>query len=454
MGPPFIYRYLYIFYSIVFILNIFNVLTNNQLLNYIIGIFALVMLVISYFRTSRLFKILCSAFLVIGGIAYLSSDHSLVDLPKHMTSNISLLTLLSMLPWMNSVVKAGRFNRILNQLLQVKVTDLGKLYPRSTATTLTLASFLNLSAATISQKVLIQNLKGTNRRLRNSFINTSTIRGYSLALVWSPLEILVATSIFVTGVEYISVLPWLLLISVITFVLDAIWGRIHYRKHTYQSDVKDSIDMKKLLRNLVHLVIALALFLILVMIFGSIFALDFIFTVTILIFPFAAVWAILMKRWRSFWRIGLANWRDSTNNMHNFVVLFISLSLFEVGLNGTSILDVIQKPFLAFSEYPIIIFVLLQIIFIFLSMFGVHPIATIGILSTVITVLVETINPISLAIVMITSAIATLTVSTYGLLLQLTSMNIDENPYRITLINIPFALVFGGIGTIVAYLIL
>ncbi len=419
-----------------------------------IGILALLMLAVSFIGASNLFKILGAAFIIVGGLVFLTSDQSLIKLPSLLTSNMSLLTLLAMLPWMNSVVRSGRFDRSLNNLLNVNVSDLGKLYPRGSITTLTLAAFLNLSAATISQDVLKDNLRTLNKKVRNSFIGTATLRGYTLALLWSPLEILLAVSIFTTGADYVSLLPWLLLIAGITFLLDSFWGRYHYKKYSYDSPAKVSINMKEVTKKIIHLMFALVVFLTLVITLGNLFNLDFIFTVTILIFPFAFVWAQFMKRGRSFWIIGWKTWKQKTNTMQNFVVLFISLAFFANSISGTAFLDFIQQPVLAIINYPFLIFVVIQLIFIFMSMFGVHPIATIGILSGVIATLLETMNPTSLAIVLTTSAVSTLTVGSYGLVVQLTSMNIGQNPYRITLNNIPYALMFGGIGSIVAYLLL
>lgn len=449
-----LFRYLYIFYSIVFLIHIINVFVESRTLNYIIGIFAIFMLIVSFTGASTLFRILGSVFVLVGGIAYVTSAKPLEAIPGLLTSNMSLLTLLAMLPWMNSVVRSGRFDRGLNSLLNANVSDLGKLYPRGSITTLTLAAFLNLSAASISQDVLKENLRTLNKKVRNSFIGTATLRGYTLALLWSPLEILLAVSIFTTGADYVSLLPWLLLIAGITFFLDSLWGRYHYKKYSYDNPTQAIINKKAVTKKILHLITALALFLTLVITLGNLFDLDFIFTVTILIFPFASVWAWFMKRWRSFWAIGWQTWKQKTNTMQNFIVLFISLAFFANSITGTPFLDVIQKPVLAFSDYPFVIFVVIQVIFIFMSMFGVHPIATIGILSGIIATLLETMNPISLAIVLTTSAVATLTVGSYGLVVQLTSMNTGQNPYRITLHNMPYALGFGTIGSLIAYLIL
>ncbi|MBM7601819.1 hypothetical protein JOC34_004248 [Virgibacillus halotolerans] len=450
-----IFRYLYIFYAFVFLLHVINVFIESTVLNYVIGVFSIVMFGVSFMGASRLFKYLASAFVVIGGVAFIGSDQSLLTIPAMVTSNLSLLTLLAMLPWMNSVVRSGRFDRSLNNLLKVNVSDLGKLYPRSSVTTLTFASFLNLSAATISQDILSKNLSSLPTKMRNSFISTATLRGYSLALLWSPLEILLAVSIFTTGVDYVSLLPWLLLIAGLTFMMDAIWGRFHYRKYSYENVNRQSnADVKTLTKKIVLLLIALILFLTFVIALGNLFNLDFIFTVTLLIFPFALSWAFIMKRVRSFWVIGWNTWKTKTNAMQNFIILFLSLAFFEASINGTTYLDFIKQPLLALSDYPLILFIFIQVIFIFLSMFGIHPIATIGILTGVITSLLAFMNPVSLAIVLVTSAVATTSVSTYGLVVQITAMNLGDNPYRITLKNLPYALCFGGIGSFVAYLLL
>lgn len=447
-------RYLYIFYSFVFLLHICNVFLESEGLNYLIGILAIVMLIVSFPGASRLFKILGIAFLIVGGAAFMSTDDSILMVPSLITSNMGLLTLLAMLPWMNSVVKSGRFDRTLNNMLNVKAKNLGVLYPRSSLTTLTLASFLNLSAATISQNVLKETLSKVDQKVRNSFIGTATLRGYTLALIWSPLEVLLALPIFLTGVNYVTLLPWLLFIAFIAFLIDSLWGRLHYKKYTYHNPLQINYDSKKLIRKLLHLIFALIVFLAFVIVIGSVFQLDFIFTVTILVFPYAWVWASIMKRVRSFWIIGFRNWKHSTNTMQNFIVLFISLAFFANSLNGTEFLEYIQQPVLALSDYPLLMFFIIQLIFILLSLFGVHPLGTIGMLSGIIPVLLEIMNPLSIAIVLVSSAVAILTVGPYGLVVQLTTMNTGTNPYRLTLKNMPYALMFGGIGSIVAYFLL
>src|SRR5690625_5409119 len=195
-----------------------------------------------------------------------------------------------MLPWMNSVVRSGRFDRSLNEIIKVNVSDLGKLYPRSSITTHIMAAFLNLPAASISQDLLKTILASLDKKLRNAFISTATLRGYSLALLWSPLEIMVAVSLFATGVNYMALFPCLILIAVIAFIVDSILGRFHFRKYTYDNieaeknqEVNRQLNVKELIKKTVHLAVALVVFLTFVVIVGNVFDLSFILTVTLLI---------------------------------------------------------------------------------------------------------------------------------------------------------------------------
>ncbi|WP_245747371.1 hypothetical protein [Anaerobacillus alkalidiazotrophicus] len=455
MKQNFLFRNLYIFYSCAFILHIFNVFLQKDFLNYIVGILAIPMLVISFFGATTLFKILGFSFLGIGTFMFLSEGHPISQLPLFFTSSMSLLTLLAVLPWMNSVVRSGRFDQKLRDLMKANVNNLGQLYPRSTATTYTLGAFLNLSAIPISQEVLMNSLTKIKTKVQQSFITTATLRGFSLVIIWSPVEILLALTIQSTQVSYASFLPWLLLLSFIGLLFDLVWGRFYYRKFPYEATgPSHTLNLKELGMKIFHLVTALSLFLIVVIFTGNLLNQDFVIIVTLVILPFSVIWAIVMKRWRSFWSIGWKTWKIKTNSMQNFIVLFLSLAFFTNSLQGTELLQSIQYVFIANADYPIVILLLIQFTFLLLAFFGVHPVATLGILSEVITPLLTFMNPLSVGIALMIGAVINASIGTYGLVVTITSINTKQSPYRISLINLPFALFMIVAGTTLAYLLL
>lgn len=447
---------LYLFYSFLILIYMINVFIESPIITYIVGAITIPILVISFFGASKLFKILGSIFLLVGTYLFIESNLSLLHALSFFTTNLGLIGLLAVLPWMNIVVRAGRFDRRINQLMKANVSNMGSLYVRSTLTTYTLLSFINLSALTLTQSVLKENMQEVSKKFRDSFISQTTLRAFSMALVWSPMEVLVAISVDATGVSYLTMLPWLVLFSVIMMTIESIRGKRAYASLPYEApyQLTRSFSMKEIIYNILQLLLALIVFLILIVGIGNLLDLSFIYTVTLVIFPFASAWAFLIKRWKSFLAIGGKTWKDRTNNMQNFFVLFVTLAFFSNSLNETPVLQMIQHPFMAVSEYPLLILIFMQLTYLIMSMIGIHPIATIGVLMEVVAPLYSVMNPLSIGIVFITGALATASVATYGVTVTITSMNTQQNPYRITLTNMPFALLYGSVGTLLAYFLL
>ncbi|SFL69962.1 hypothetical protein SAMN04487943_103167 [Gracilibacillus orientalis] len=447
---------LYIFFAFIFLLHIISVFYPTAFLSYVLGALSIAMLAISFGRASRLFQILGFGFSVVGILLFFTTDLTVWEVVPLLGGNLSLLTLLAVLPWMNSAVTAGRFDRLMQHLLRGNVRDLGQLYQRSTTAMMSLTAFLNVSSATIAQDVLVDNLKPVQKKVANKIIMMATLRGYSLALPWSPLEVLLAMGIFITGVNYAELLPWMIFITILMYGLDSLWGRLYFKKYPYP-DVKQSVSHHKNNQNrskIIQLSVALCSFLLLVIVLGNIFDLEFILTVTLLVFPFACLWTLAIGRWKSFWAIGWNRWKNSMNSMDNFIVLFVTLALFTNTLNESPALLMLQNPILYVSDYPILILIMIQLLFVVLSMFGVHPVATMGILSGISPMLMDILSPLSLAISLIIGGVSTVPIGTYGLVVTITSMSLKQSPYYITYYNLIYSFVFGSIGIILAYLLI
>ncbi|SEI04599.1 hypothetical protein SAMN05192559_10890 [Halobacillus karajensis] len=340
--------------------------------------------------------------------------------------------------------------------MKVNVRHLGDLYPKSIVTSGTLMTFLNLSAVNLSQGILIDSLKTVKKRIRDRFITRSTIHAYALTMIWSPMEIMVGIVVDATGVSYLSYLPWLLLVSFAVLIID-----LYLEKHSFRSIPYKGQGMahrhkvkKEIYLKMVKLLMVLGLFLVMVMITSHWFQLSFILAVTLVIFPFSFVWSLFMKKAFLFLRVGYKTWRQKTNHLQNFVVLFVSLSIFSNCLNQTEALTWIQYPFIIFQEYPVIILGLILFTYIGLGLFGVHPIATVGVLLEILRPFFEVFNPMGIGVMLIVGALATASSGPYGVVVTMTSINTRQNPYAITITNLPFTLIFGSIGIAAAYLLL
>ncbi len=139
---------------------------------------------------------------------------------------------------MNSAVHVGRYDQRINELMKENVDHLGSLYARSLLTSTVLFSFLNLSAIHLTQGVLLENLNKLKKPLRDSFISQTTLRAFALALIWSPMEIIVALTVDSTGVSYLAYLPWLLLCSAIVLSIDLLRGKKRYEHIPYTASTE------------------------------------------------------------------------------------------------------------------------------------------------------------------------------------------------------------------------
>ncbi|WP_456275211.1 hypothetical protein [Bacillus sp. AK128] len=452
-----ILKNMYIIYTFILVVYTVNIFWGNSLIDLLVGILAIPMLMLSFFGASKLFRILGSLFISVGVILFITSNLSVGSIPEFMTVNMPLLAFLLVLPWMNSIVRAGRYDRRLKEMMEDNVSNLGKLYVRSSFTTYILCTFINISALSLTQEILMNNLSKAKKKLRDSFISRITLRAFALALAWSPMEIMVAMTIEATGVSYLKYLPWLVLISVFVLLIDWWNGRRRFKDFPYEPAETRRIrklDPQKVTIYIIKLISALIVFLTLVVTAGNVFHLNFILSVTLVILPFSFGWAILMKRTRSFIHIGWKSWKIRSNNIQNFVVLFLSLSFFTSTLNETPFLQLIQQPFIAAEGSPLLILLLIQFTYLGMTLIGVHPVATIGILAEVIQPLFSFVNPLSIGIVLIVGALTTATVGAYGVTVTLTSMNTKQNPYRIMIRNMPFSLFYGTLGTLLAFLLL
>lgn len=450
MNKSKIYQHIYILYAMMFFLYICNFFLAFTLLGYFLGISAIFLFIIAFFRATTIFKTLGIIFTVVGSILYMTTEVTFAELLLVLTDNYGLLTLFMMLSWMNSIVRSGGYDFLLSKIMKGNARDMGTLYNRSSISTFSLGTFLNLPAITISQDIMKANLKSSPKQFRNRFINLASVRSYTIALLWSPLEIVVAVGVFVTGVRYIEVLPWLLIVVVIIFILDNLIGKLRFKKYDYAESASKTFTRKDR-KKLGGLLLALALFLIAIILAGNIEKLDFIMTITLLIFPFTLVWAMILKRLKRFSVVGWHAWKNGVNSMHNFIVLFISLAFFSNGISKSVISTYIYEFILYFANTPLLLMLMIQLFILIMSLFGVHAIASIGILSGLMVPLLEIIDPVSLAIVIIIGSVSTFAVSTYGVLVTITSVNTTQNPYRITLDNLLFTIVLGTIGTLLAY---
>ncbi|MDQ0257967.1 hypothetical protein J2S74_005430 [Evansella vedderi] len=235
--------------------------------------------------------------------------------------------------------------------------------------------------------------------------------------------------------------------------LDIVIGKKQFRDVLFTQE-QMKISKKLLFSALVKLFIVLVLFLMTIVIVNYFFNLNFILSVSLVIFPFALFWSLAMRRSQLFLSAGWKSWIKYNNTMQNFVVLFLSLAFFSEWFNQTGFPYTLQSFLDHVTAYPIVIFIFFKVIYFATAMIGVHPIVTVAIVIESLSPLFHVINPLSIGIVLIVTALATSASAPYGINATMTVHHLGVNPYRITRTNTRFSLMVSTIGVVIASLLL
>jgi len=105
-------------------------------------------------------------------------------------------------------------------------------------------------------------------------------------------------------------------------------------------------------------------------------------------------------------------------------------------------------------QTPLLLFVTIQFLFLLLAMIGFHPIVTISLLGSVLHIVLETMNPLSIAIVLAISGLTTVTAGPFNVSVSLTGNLLQINPYQVSWSNLGYALLFGSVGSLIGLFLL
>jgi hypothetical protein len=447
---------LYLYSALIFVYFI-SLFIDAVSITYFVGILAIFSWILSLPGANRLYQVVGVTFTIIALGTYLLLQKPIMDIPLYMTSTVPVLAIFYVLPFINSIIIVGRYDQNVNKLLKVRVEHLGQLYYRGSLASFLLGSFLNIATVPLIQSVLSKNLKDKAAELRNRFISRVMLRGYALSLAWSPMEILVAISVDITGASYLMLLPWLLLFSLSLLMVDWLIGwrfRSYPVEHKEQEDgIPEKID-PRVIRRIGALLLYLGIFIGVVVVVTKVFLLSFVAAVTLVIVPYSVFWAFSINRFRLYFRYSIPVWKARTLSLKSYMVLFLSVGLFTGVLNESSLIGYVQDPIQSLAETPIFLFILIQCLFLGLAMVGFHPLVTISILGGILQPIIGMVHPVSMAIVLVTSGLSTVMAGPYNITVSLTANLLNVNPYKISWWNLAFAFLFSSVGSFLALLLL
>ena len=441
------------FYSLLVVLYFITIFLPSKAVMTAFGLVGLLCILLSFPGADRLYQMVGFLFLASGiGIAWVEGI-SPKNVSDHFVSPVMLLALLFVLPFFQSLMKVGSFDQALSRLLSARAGHLGKLYIRGTFASYLLTVFLFFAAIPIAHDLLKRNLAGISPSLQKKFLSRAILRGFALGTVWSPLEVLIALVVEMTQVDFTAMLPWLLLFSSALFTADGVLSR-RYRSVEWAGSGREGPLHGPVRLGWIRLLAVLVLFMGFVLLVQALLGVRFFTAVTLAIIPYAAGWAALIGRWRRYAKHSFLNWRRQTPQLQNMVLLFFSVGFLNGMIQQSTVMDGLQMLFHPAKDHPLLLFVTIQWFMLGMTFLGISTLVTLSLVGVFIQPFLDSLSPLSMAIVLVTSSVAPDVAGPYNTTVILLSERLGLSPYRISRWNWGFSLVFGGAGVGLGYLLL
>ncbi|WP_156816912.1 hypothetical protein [Salsuginibacillus kocurii] len=373
------------------------------------------------------------------------------EISQYFTSMALLLCLLYLLPFIHHFMITSRLDRELYRFLDSNVKDGRHFYIRTSFANYILSLFIFLSALPLTYRFLTEKLQKLPAHVRTRFTSSVILRSFASSNVWSPIEVYIVIVVAITGVYYLELLPYLITLSFITLLLDWVFTS-SFKSITA---IEDSHQLKVAHKGKLSLLFFfLAGFISSAASIQAISEIDFFEAIILLIVPYTLLWSVCLKRRKSFVRYTRLVWYRHITTMQNFFILFLALGFFNEVVEHSGILAEVMEVAEPISTYPLLLFIGLQLSTLFLACVGVHPLATLSLQGLFVTPFLTVLEPLSVAIVLITSTVANDAAGTFNVPVTMMSQYTGVHPYSITRLNLGFALRLGGVGVIVGYLLL
>ncbi|WP_400164182.1 hypothetical protein ACAF76_014290 [Brevibacillus sp. TJ4] len=433
-------------YTVVIFLYMVSQFVPNLYLSYAIGVCAVVAVAVSAKYASGLHRISGFVFLTLGIALFLANGLPWHTFFLHFQSMLGLLSLFLVLPFIHSLVRIGRYDQSLSQLLQDRVTRLQSLYKRSFLVCHFLGVFLNIATLPLLTKSLQPSLQMLSKPEADKFLGKNLLRAYALCLMWSPMEVLVSASIDITGAAYILIAPVVIIVVVLSVLLDFAISRFHYQAIPVTMDMPGEINIRHVYKKVARMLGMLALFVVLVSLVQYTLDSGFLFSVVLLLVPFSLVWAVSLGKTKSYLTVAIPQWIERSKGLANYFFMFLSAGMFVEILSLSGLLSFLEPVFLTASETPLVLYLLIGFYFLSTSLVGFHPMVSLTFMAEFLLPVLPHVAALPLAVVLIVCGLASVMYSPFNLSVSILANELRINPYRIAGWNVGYAVLCMLIG--------
>ncbi|PSL50600.1 hypothetical protein B0H94_103213 [Salsuginibacillus halophilus] len=436
--------WLYTAYAGLFMTSLF---ISSETIEAALGAVGLLVIVSSFKAATRMYQIISFVFLCAAITLVLLNDVSLQAWYEFFTPMALLLTLLYLLPFIQHFMTAARLDQALFRIVEGQTQFFRTFYIRMSFTTYVLSLFIFFTAIPLMHRFISQRLRLMTNELKDQAASRSILRAFASVNAWSPIEVYIVMSLQITSVAYGDVVLWLLGFSLTMLLIDWAQAAFKWRKIEIPEAATSSQRFQFTFdKRIIWIVLFFIMFLLSAAFVSQFAELSFFEGIILVIVPYVVLWALILRRFRRFIQFHFASKPRQMPAFHNFMVLFISLGVFNEVVERSGIMTTLASKASFLGEQPLLLFLFIQTSTLLLSLIGIHPLVTLSVQGLLVAPFLDDVAPLSVAIVLVTSVVANDAAGTFGVPVTMMSQLTRRSPYKITAWNLGYAYLFGLAG--------
>ncbi len=423
-------------------------------LSLFISIVSAVIIILTFFKVPRFVQIIGGIFLLLGFIMLIRSGAGWKDMLMSFGPMLNLLTLFAMVPILALPIRLGQYEVGIQSFIKRRVKNSGQLYTMTSGISYFFSIFMNLATLPMTYYAIRTAADLFSIQKKERFMSRAITHGFAMPLMWAPVTPIVGIVVEMTGVKWVSMLPYVVPLSLFGLFLDWYSGRLtarrrnRYHRDTMVDEIAAAEDggavEGKGSSRISHILIAILIFNVLISIFESVLSFSFIILVSLLVIPFALGWTLLLKKAAEF-KVGLKeHFRSHLLKMKDQFFIFLSAGFFisAIQFSNTDVyLNTGVQGIMNVIGIEMFI-ILLPFIPLALAFTGLHPAVGLALLSEALDPQSIGVSPYILTVSMLAGAVAAFLMGPYNATIGLMSSIVKTNSFKVSNWNIPFTLLF------------
>jgi hypothetical protein len=445
----------------VILLYLVNVLFPVLHLGVIISCLSLAIVLFTIFQAKRFVQVLGGTFLLLGVLLLWTSGASWHQYILSFGPMLDLLTMFTLIPILGIPIKLGNYSGGIQALIQKRVKTSGQLYIITSGISYFFSIFMNLATLPMTYYSIRPALDVIPVENKERFMSRAITRGFAMPLLWAPVTPIVGIVITMTGVSWVSILPYVIPLSIVGIGVDWYIGSrkanvmIHNKKDLPAHETAATIELTGQINRssrVFQIFLAIIIFNVIISLVETKFPYPFLILVSLLVIPFSFSWSLLLKQGKEFGAHLVKHFQTFSVSMKDQFFIFLSTGFFisTINVSHTNVwLDAWVNKFISFAGIEIFL-ILMPLIPLAFAFLGLHPAVSLALMTEGLNPEVVGISPHILTVAMLAGAVSAFMVGPYNATLGLMSNIVKESSYKVSNWNLSFASIY--IGFVMVYL--